>query len=316
MKLNIKTILLLSFSLLFVLGSVSNASAQFKKNKSSTTGSKFKIKKKGNIHSRTMHKNYISSIKGFAGINSATYFGELCDKGECIKLRPSISLGAYYRYDQHFTFRSSLSWFRLAGSDEGNKFEARNLHFRSDNFELKIDGTYDLFAYNKMYRRRKEFVPYFSAGIALFTYTPKAKLDGKWYNLRKFQTEGVKYGKMSLAIPIGGGVRIKVNPLININLELAYRFTFIDYLDDISHEYSQEIYDLPATDIRRRLANRFAELNPKREGNRVVKRGGNTAYDTYFMFGASIDYTLKVTKQHNGLRKKTSRMRLRKMIKK
>lgn len=307
---------LFSISTLLLVGFSQQSNAQYKKNKSSITGSKFKMKKrKPGGGSRRMPQNYLNSIKGMAGINGASYYGDLCDGPECMTIRPSLTLGANYRWNQHLTFRGSLSWFRLKGDDANTKNELRNLHFRSDNFEFKLDATYDILPYAKLYRRRKEFIPYVFGGIAFFTYNPKAQLDGKWHSLRKYKTEGNDYGSVGFALPYGIGTRIKVNPTINVNIEIGYRWAFTDYIDDVSNAYNSENLAKPLNSVERRLTDRINEGTTEYGTRKYAKRGNSSKNDGYFIFGASIDYTLKVMKQHYNIRKNSSRMRIKRSIK-
>ena len=59
--------------------------------------------------------------------------------------------------------------------------------------KLNAYGVYDLFKFNKMYRRRQQLTPYGVIGIGVFYFNPKAKgSDGSQYSLRDFETEGKK----------------------------------------------------------------------------------------------------------------------------
>ena len=86
---------------------------------------------------------------------------------------------------------------------------------------------------------------YVTAGVAGFYYNPKSVApDGSLVALRPLKTEGQglpngadEYGKFSVAIPVGFGVRKSLNRTIGIKLELTHRFTFTDYIDDVSTNY-------------------------------------------------------------------------------
>ena len=303
----------ISFLIIFFLTGISNqAQAQYKRNKSSITGSKFR----GNKNcKRRLPKNYLNSVKGLAGLSANTYFGDLCDGKDCQKFKPGLTLGAQYRYNEHFTFRSTLSWRRLGASDENGNNASRNLHFRSDNFELALTATYDPFAYNKMFMRRHVFSPYGFLGIGILQFNPTAKYDGKWHSLRPIQTEGVRYGAVTMVIPYGFGARIKVNPKLDLSFELGYRWTFTYYLDDVSDKYDSDKYKLPADDPERILTDRRKEYD-NAFNTQGGKRGDSSANDGYIVYGFQLEYTLKVTQQHNSLNSRSSKMRVIKSVKK
>ena len=83
-----------------------------------------------------------------------------------------------------------------------------------------------------------------SAGIGAFYYNPKTRLDGPWIELRPLRTEGQglpggadEYGSVSLCIPLGVSYSMRINKQVSIGIEAAYRYTFTDYIDDVSTDY-------------------------------------------------------------------------------
>ncbi|NJO00895.1 MAG: hypothetical protein HC880_03675 [Bacteroidia bacterium] len=184
---------------------------------------------------------------------------------------------------------------------------ARNVHFRNDIFELSLIFTYDIFPSASVYYKRVPITPYILAGIAAFYHDPKARtpLDydggdadpGEWVRLRPLSTEGQglvrtntdlrpsangspinpvgapigtyrkPYSLLQPAIPLGAGVRFKVNDRMDISFEVAYRLLFTDFLDDVSGNYAnpndltEQVGPLSAT-----LANRTLETVDARSG--------------------------------------------------
>ena len=59
------------------------------------------------------------------------------------------------------------------------------------------------------------------------------KINAK-FSLRDFQTENVAYDPYTFILPASLGIKMKITPFINFNFEFAYRYTFTDYLDDVS----------------------------------------------------------------------------------
>ena len=86
------------------------------------------------------------------------------------------------------------------------------------------------------------WAPFVYAGVSLFNFKPQAETkNSEWIDLQPLGTEGQetsssdkKYALTQFAIPIGGGIKIAVNPSFNIILEYGVRKTFTDYLDDVS----------------------------------------------------------------------------------
>jgi hypothetical protein len=49
---------------------------------------------------------------------------------------------------------------------------------------------------------------------------------------------GIKpYKLIQLAIPFGLGVRFRLNEVMDLSAEIGFRYTFTDYLDDVSQNY-------------------------------------------------------------------------------
>jgi hypothetical protein len=74
---------------------------------------------------------------------------------------------------------------------------------------------------------------------------------GKWVKLRPLGTEGqysaldptdANYGAkpykvVQFAIPFGAGVRFRINEVMDLWADIGYRYTFTDYIDDVSKNY-------------------------------------------------------------------------------
>lgn len=250
------------------------------------------------------HKNYINHLRASVGIGMVTYYGDLCEGWDCYKFRPAISGGISYRYNPRFTFSGQLMYFRLSGDDAGGLNATRNLSFKSANFEVSGLAKIDLIPFKKVYNRREKFSPYGVIGIGLFTYSPRAEYQGKTYKLRPLMTEGKEYGKWSVSVPFGGGIRMKVNSSIDISAEFLYRKTFTDYIDDVSTQYiANKSFSDP---VAAALADRSFEGGKKVASDDNIhwdaghKRGNPGRKDGFFFIGFKVDYMIKITNQiHN-----------------
>lgn len=191
-------------------------------------------------------------------LNAMNYIGDL-DPGPSfvspgIKFtRYNFGVTALYRLKPRFSVRGTVSWGRIAGSDEKNSNYAdkniyrkqRNLSFRNDIIEVKADVVIDLFENRGKYPKRVDYTPYMFVGIAYFHHNPKAQApDGSWVSLRDLSTEGQgleggpkKYSLHQIALPIGVGFRYKLAKHLDLAFEIGWRFTTTDYLDDVGGDY-------------------------------------------------------------------------------
>jgi hypothetical protein len=245
----------------------------------------------GNGASRTRSRH----IKGFnrvehyelltvyGGIGFATYYGDLCEGIECMKPRLNFGIGALYRlpyWNERINIKTELNWFRLYAKDFHPE---RNLTFRSNNAELYTSAMISLFPYEKHFRRRTLIDPYVFIGVGLVYYSPQAYLDGKWTNLRPLQTEGKSYSPIAPMVPYGAGVRVNIGVNWNLLLEGGYRWTFTDYLDDVSGPNYKDPNTLSSQ--------QSAEASYRGTKPGMVTRGNPSKKDGYFMFNARITYT-------------------------
>lgn len=193
-----------------------------------------------------------------ACLNAMNYIGDL-DPGPSF-LSPSIKFTRYnlgvtglYRYTPRVSLRGTVSYGRIKGSDaESANYDNknvtrlyRNLSFRNQIFEAKIDVVIDLFENRGKYTKRPDYTPYIFAGLAYFHHSPEAQsADGSWVSLRNLHTEGQglsggskPYSLHQVAVPIGVGFRYKLAKQLDLAFEIGWRFTPTDYLDDVGGKY-------------------------------------------------------------------------------
>ncbi|MCB2378818.1 DUF6089 family protein [Hymenobacter sp. BT635] len=193
-------------------------------------------------------------------INGMNYFGDIVPKVSIPSLRfaatrLNVGLNATHRFAPRISARVALAYGRITGDDEkaADKSDPdarfryhRNMNFRNDIFELSAVGVFDLIANRNNYIKRPDFVPYVFAGVAVFHHNPKGEVrggavgdlaSGSIVNLQPLRTEGVDYALTNFSLPFGGGVRYKLNKSFDIGLEIGWRKTFTDYLDDVSGVY-------------------------------------------------------------------------------
>jgi hypothetical protein len=185
---------------------------------------------------------------GFS-IGAAHYFGDLNTTGSLRAPKPA--LGIYYRkyMNDYVGVRVHARFMELGYSDTYNKNDfqqRRNLSFNTNLWELGLQGDFNFFRFepgSSYYR----FTPYFTGGASLFYFNPYAYLNGKKYFLQPLRTEGQgsaqypdrkPYSLTNYAMMLGGGFKYNISKKVNVGLEVLYRFTGTDYLDDVSTTYA------------------------------------------------------------------------------
>ena len=234
------------------------------------------------------------------GLGTAYYYGDLTDKFNNSLIRLSYQLN-YQRYlSPWFSLRFGLTHSQIGASDAqatNPAKQARNLHFRSPLTELSAVGVIELpdKNFNHLWKDKTHLTPYLFGGIALFTFKPMAFFQGRWYELQPFGTEGQHIGNsqyprpyslLQISIPFGIGLSYRFRPGLGLNLEVGYRKTFTDYLDDVSTIY-------PDPDALIQASGPQAWQLSNRTGDQVSGgeiRGNPGAKDSYFftMVGVSI----------------------------
>jgi len=128
--------------------------------------------------------------------------------------------------------------------------KTRNLSFNSNVWELSLNGQFNFF---KFYPGVEgyTYTPYVSLGVGLFSYDPYAYLNGNKYFLRPLGTEGQgdsaykdrkPYNTMALCFPLAVGFKYNISDKMNFFVEVGYRFTNTDYLDDVSTTYAPDAF--------------------------------------------------------------------------
>jgi hypothetical protein len=163
-------------------------------------------------------------------------------------------LGYRQRFHPYFATTTSLCVFNLKGDDKYSEEatrNARNLHFRSLNFEIqqrlefiffateRFGAKYNLPGSRAKTNRNEQY--YVFGGLGLCYFNPQAEFkDGTWMNLRPMKTEGQEkaYSPITLTVPFGFGFRVGVGREYRVGLEIAYVKTFSDYMDDVSTVYA------------------------------------------------------------------------------
>ncbi len=230
------------------------------------------------------------NVYGAVGVTK--YFGELSNEKKLGDVNPYLTLGTNLPLRNRWSLRPEFTYYRISAADgdlpETDSRHDRNLSFRSDNLELSALITYSLHAKDQRFKTSK-WRPYLLAGLGLTYINPRAQLDGKWHALPPLETEGIAYKKIHMVVPAGLGVGLQVNELWQLALELSYRLTFTDYLDDVS-----TLYRDPAS-FGNSLAAALADRRPQIGLDKAPTgspRGNSKTNDGYLLFGLKVFHKL------------------------
>ena len=254
---------------------------------------------------------------GFS-LNAMNYFGDLVPFTNFSSLRfgatrVGVGLSITRRFFPRLSGRFGVSYGRISGDDsksaDPNDPNAsfrynRNFSFRNDILEASAVAIFDLVENRNNYLKRPDFVPYVFAGVAGFYHNPKGLVgpntagltEGTYIALADLKTEGqsTAYSQTQFAIPFGGGIRYRINRNFDASLEIGWRKTFTDYLDDVSGKYAgpaaltgsaaQQYFGYGITKSRTGTFNNFDSAGSK--------RGTGNKNDWYIVTGVTLNYIL------------------------
>lgn len=285
------------------------------------------------------------------GIGTSNFLGDLGGKdaigtNDLQDLEMSeFNLGGYigYKYTLYKKFyaRANFSFARLSGDDKLTLEpfrQNRNLHFRSNVFEFALLAEYEIpinFRKGHIYDIKgasgwkaggSSF--FIFAGIGAFYFNPKAQVDDEWIDLKPLRTEGQglpggpdEYNRVALALPLGCSITKRFSSTLSLGLELTYRYTFTDYIDDVSttyfNPYDIDLYnDQGSGDLAAYLSNPALGVEHGGLGNRVTapgqQRGDETDDDGYMLLTIRGQYLLSnVGGYRTGYRKVKFKKRVR-----
>lgn len=215
----------------------------------------------------------------------------------------ALGFGASYILNGHFRVRGMLSFAKIGANDKYATdpfLIARNLEFGSAITEFSATLHYDL-----LDLQYYKFTPYVFGGVALFHFNPYTfdSTAGKVF-LKPLSTEGQglsaypdrkPYSLTQISIPLGGGIRFRVNDDIAIAWEIGLRKTNTDYLDDLSTTYvDQNVLLAERGQLAVNLAYRGDELknNPGVYPADGTVRGGPNYKDWYYFSGINATFRI------------------------
>jgi hypothetical protein len=242
-------------------------------------------------------------------LGASHYFGDLNPNPRFN--RPNIAFGAFFRkqFGNYVALRVAGHYAFLGYSDKYNTYNQfmleRNLSFNTNIWELTLQGDFNFFKFvpGSTYDR---FTPYVTFGTGIFNYDPYAYYHGQKVYLRPLGTEGQgsalypnrkPYGNMAVCFPVGAGVKYNLNRSMNIGLEVVYRFTTTDYIDDVSSTYAPDAQPHFLPDGTPTLWYSMQDRSPEVNGGTPIgikdrQRGYSNQKDGYLLAEVTLSFNL------------------------
>jgi len=236
-------------------------------------------------------------------IGAANYYGDLNTLFGFKGVRPAF--GGYFRqtFTPYISLKVGASYGMIEFKDAYTNLpwqQVRNLSFRNNILEFSGSIEFNFLKYIPK-DRNYPFSPYLSLGVAIFKHNPKAKYDGQWYKLKDIGTEGQllsditgvkEYKTVQPAFPIGMGIKYWMKGKWTFNLEVGYRFTFTDYLDDVHGVFINNNL-LAADEVASNLADPSQQIlvDPLSQPA-GTQRGDSISNDSYLFIGIGVSYAI------------------------
>lgn len=233
------------------------------------------------------------------------YMGDLNPENPLAFNDLSAGLSVKYNFNPTWGIRGNFAYANTYAYDGDSRVaqrRERNLGFFGAVKEAAIVADFNFFKWLPQ-RGRIVYTPYVFAGIGGIQFNPK------WYlpyvagetprkvNLREVRTEfdsvanPASYANRAISIPFGAGFKYNLRGPWSLGIELAYRLTFTDYLDDVSGNYAATQPQLLPVGISpsdwRYLAYRDSPTAVPR-----TQRGDGHPYDSFMTVGITLSYTL------------------------
>ena len=230
------------------------------------------------------------------------------------------NVGLRYRWTDRISTKWNLISGMVNGSDNysNSRRSARNLSFRSIiiesslqvEFSIQKEKTGRRYTFINTGKLRWEGVnTYLFTGIGGFYFNPQAKyIDNKWYDLQPLRTEGQglpgakeskPYSKIAACFPLGIGFKYGLTRKLNFGVEMGYRFTTTDFLDDVSDSYYDNEKIRIANGANGDVAAYFADPKDNKVPGGQKWRGNPKSRDGYLFVLFNVSMKLRVAR--NGL---------------
>ena len=177
------------------------------------------------------------------------YTGDLNPVPQPSLFQPAGGLIVRYNFTTRWAWKTTLITGRIKGEDlTGEVLSGRSLSFESSLTEFSSHIEFNFLEYFTG-SRRDRFSPYLFGGLGVFFFNPMVNFNGQLVELQPLHTEGqdtrdypdrTPYSRVQFAFPFGMGMKLSLGKKVSIGVEVGYRKTLTDYLDDVSTTYYLE----------------------------------------------------------------------------
>lgn len=250
------------------------------------------------------NEEYVQQGEFGITVGGAHYFGDLNTRASISRPKPALGLFFRKQFGNYVGVRLAAHYAQLGYSDVYSKndyHKTRNLSFNTNIWEIAVMGDFNFFKFlpnNPDYL----FTPYITLGLGVFSYDPYAFLASKKEFLRPLGTEGQNinyqgrkpYGSMAVCVPFGVGIKYNISEKFNLSFEVSHRYTFTDYLDDVSTTYvGIDKFTGPAATTARLLQDRSYEIDPDNIlGLEGRQRGTSKQKDQYLIAELGLSFNI------------------------
>ncbi|TWR25758.1 outer membrane beta-barrel protein [Mucilaginibacter pallidiroseus] len=233
-----------------------------------------------------------------AALGGFGYMGDLNTNNPVKINQPAASVFGKYNFNGYIAAKLSFTLGNIRGADSTSNDEQvrnRNLSFYTPLRELALLAEFNFMKYIPEAGKNK-YTPYVFLGAGITSYAPRTRANGNVISLRHLRTEGQEneYSTRTAVIPFGAGFKYNFTGKCTIAAELGYRYTFTDYLDDVSGVYAERSrLPLPLSVA---MADRSGERLGYNIGTPGSQRGDFRPRDMYLFAGFTISYTFVTSK--------------------
>jgi hypothetical protein len=223
-------------------------------------------------------------------IGGAGYIGDLNPNNPAKISGISGAIFGKRNFDGYFSAKLNVGIGNIAAYDsrsQNAQFRERNLNFKDELREVSLIGEFNFMNYIPDAGPNK-YTPYIFTGLGITSYAPQAQdFKGGTRGLRAFRTEGQAkaYGNQTMVIPYGVGIKYNISGKFTVMADMGYRYTFTDYLDDVSGLYPDQ-NKLPNS-----TAIQLSDRSLHHTGVAGSQRGDLKPRDTYFFLNFTLSFT-------------------------
>jgi hypothetical protein len=211
----------------------------------------------------------------------------------------------------HFNKFLSVHTKFLRGKLSGNDLDASDINRRKRNLSFETSlveyGVTTEFNFNAIFKKLDKYglELYYTTGVNIFKFNPRTTFNDRLVDLQPLGTEGQNlpgvgadepYKLTQFNLPFGFGTRFKVGDLYSFGIEISPRYTFTDYIDDVSGDYVSydELIEGPNGALSATLANRMGEFlgTPPLDVETGTVRGDQGDNDWYLFTGVYFSYKI------------------------